>query len=613
MRRIIPLLYLLLSTVGYSQQKPWDIEAIRSISVPSDPQISPDATSYAYTYQGKVFISSLLRNELRSLGLGSRPRWSPDGKYLAYIAPDGQVHTSDNRTLTRSTAPISSYFITLRNEVLFSATDPDPKPDPIVIGHPYRYTRIYRQPVSGDPTLLTKRTQSVVNFAVHPDGSKIAYAVQRTPLPRDAFHVDLYELDLSANRETPLVTQPGRDADPCYSPDGRTIAFHTQGGTWNYFEARHVALIPSGGGPIRLLTQGLPYDVFRNGNIFAWSPDSKEIVYTAGRGAKDVLLRQDIAIGKVTVMAERISGAASLTRDLKHALFLKLGISRPAEIAWLNPEGEKQVTHFHDSLAAYPRIHAQVIQWKSHDGTEVEGVLWMPINYKPHTRFPLLVDLHGGPTGVTLDAFPVSRTYPIQAFLQAGFGVLSPNFRGSSNYGAAFRLKNALSQGVGDYQDVMSGVDYLITEGYADPDRLGVFGWSYGGYLTGAVISQTNRFKAASIGAPATDWTTYYGQFDGSKEVLWTYFGGSPWDVPENYNRHSYRNRLKNIRTPTLLQVGALDYFNHNADIYQALTDNNVPVEYVLYPREPHGFTEPAHQKDLMERNLRWFQRVLNP
>jgi dipeptidyl aminopeptidase/acylaminoacyl peptidase len=171
-------------------------------------------------------------------------------------------------------------------------------------------------------------------------------------------------------------------------------------------------------------------------------------------------------------------------------------------------------------------------------------------------------------------------------------------------------MKNALMQGIGDFDDVMSGIDHLLKEGVADRDRLGVMGWSYGGYLTGMAITKTTRFRAASIGAPATDWTTYYGQTGGAKEVLWTYFGGTPWEVPENYARHSSRSGLRNIRTPALLQVGSED-IDHNAEIYQALTDHNVPVEYVVYPREGHGIRESAHQRDLLERNLRWFTNWL--
>jgi len=253
-----------------------------------------------------------------------------------------------------------------------------------------------------------------------------------------------------------------------------------------------------------------------------------------------------------------------------------------------------------------------VIRWKASDGLPVEGVLWLPIDYRPGTRVPLLTELHGGPTGVTLDSFPLPRVYPIQVFLQQGIAVFSPNFRGSVNYGAAFRLKNAQSQGIGDYDDVMTGINALVSRGIADPDRLGVMGWSYGGYLTGSVITQTNRFKAASIGAPATDWITYYGQSDAGPEILSTYFGGSPWDKPENYTRHSSRGRLKDIRTPALLQVGSLD-INHNGEIYRALTDHGIPAEYVIYPREGHGIAEPAHIRDLLERNLRWFLQWLAP
>jgi dipeptidyl aminopeptidase/acylaminoacyl peptidase len=220
------------------------------------------------------------------------------------------------------------------------------------------------------------------------------------------------------------------------------------------------------------------------------------------------------------------------------------------------------------------------------------------------------VELHGGPTGVALDQFPVPRTYPTQAFLQNGFAVLAPNFRGSSNYGPEFRLKNIEAQGFGDFDDVMSGVDLLVQQGIADADRLGVMGWSYGGFLTAWVIGHTDRFKAASVGAPATDWITYYAQSDGPRSTLLTYFGGNPWEKPESYNRHSPRTGVANIRTPSLLQIGALD-INHNNEIYWSLTDRNIPVEYVVYPREPHGFTEPEHQRDVMERNLRWFMRWL--
>ncbi|HUQ90524.1 MAG TPA: prolyl oligopeptidase family serine peptidase, partial [Bryobacteraceae bacterium] len=476
----------------------WTIPALQEISVPGDPQIRPDGQAFAYTVKGRIFTAPIPSGAATEAARGTRPRWSKDGKFFAYIGTNGQIQTSDGRTLTHSSTPISSYV--LGDAVYYLTTDADPKTEPVIAERNLRYARLYRQPLSGgNAVALVKGDRHVVNFAVSPDGSRVAVAIQKTPMNRDVFHIDLHELDLRSGKETALVVQPGRDADSSYSPDGKTIAFHSQGGTWNYFEARHVALVPSGGGTVRYLTKDFPYDVFRGGNAFTWSADSSAIIYTAGRGTKDYLLRQRISDGTAEVLCERIAGTASFTPDLSRAVLARTSVSRPAEITLLEKQRITQLTHVHDPLAQYPPVVSKVIHWTSPDGLKLEGVLWMPFHAKPGARVPLLVELHGGPTGATLDSFPAPRTYPLQVFLERGFAVFSPNFRGSANYGAAFRMRNALSQGVGDYQDVMSGVDYLISQGIADADRLGVMGWSYGGYLTGAVISQTNRFKAASI------------------------------------------------------------------------------------------------------------------
>ena len=350
-------------------------------------------------------------------------------------------------------------------------------------------------------------------------------------------------------------------------------------------------------------------DVFRGGNAFTWSTDSKTLLYTAGQGVHDVLIEHNLDNDQAKVIAQDIAGIASFSSDLNSAVFLQTYPEHNPEVVLLRGDKLRKMTPF-TRFVDTAQFESRVVNWKSQDGTPVEGMLWLPIEYRAGQKVPLLTELHGGPTGVTLASFPRPRTYPTQLFLQSGIAVFSPNFRGSVNYGAAFRKKNALSQGIGDYQDVMTGIDYLIAQGIADPERLGIMGWSYGGYLTASVVTQTSRFKAASIGAPATDWFTYYGQTDGPTEVLATYFGGTPWQAADEYSRHSPRSRLKDIRTPCLLQVGSLD-INHNGEIYRALTDNGVEVQYVVYPREGHGISEPAHVTDLMERNFEWFRRHL--
>jgi dipeptidyl aminopeptidase/acylaminoacyl peptidase len=580
----------------------WTIEALMALPGLGDPQMRPDGGAYAYVLNGEVHRADLPNGKPALVAKGNRPRWSPDGKLLAYLA-NGKIllgkKTFGNAVNTYSWSPDGASFAYL-------ATDNPPPADPEVNRETNRYTGLWLQPLSGAPAKrITGPKRHVLSYALSPDGKRAAVAIQQTPKPGDIFHVDLFEIDLSTGAETPLVIQLGRDAEPSYSPDGKRIAFHSQCGSLNYFNERHIGLVPSGGGDIDYVTKFHPYDVFRNGNAYTWSPDGQRLRFTAGHGTQDELWEVNLKTGRAARLAEFIAGTASFSQDLTRAVFSKTHPSHPAEIVLWEGGQERQLTEVFAHLAVFPAIKSEVVQWKARDGLAVEGVLWLPFDFKPGNPVPVVTELHGGPTGVALTAFPSGRTYPTAAFLQNGIAVFAPNFRGSSNYGAEFRHKNALSQGVGDFDDVMTGLDELVRRGIADPNRLGVMGWSYGGYLSGATIAQTKRFKAASVGAPAVDWLTYYGEFNGSREVLWTYFGGKPHEVPENYIRHSYGHKLKDITTPTLLQIGALDW-QYTAPIYQSLRDRNIPVEYVVYPREGHGFTEKPHQRDLMERNLRW-------
>jgi len=225
---------------------------------------------------------------------GTRPRWSPDSKLLAFLDKQVKVYSVADqsvRGVTDNKAAITAFSWSPDGSALaYLSSDAGAEPDPVVADRDYRYSRLYWQPLSGGPAkLVTKSDRHVISFAVSPDSTRVVYAAQPTPRNRDAFNVDLYEIDVRSGTERTLVAQPGRDAEPSYSPDGHWIAFHSQAGSQNYFEARHVALVPSAGGPARYITAKHDWDVFRNGNNFTWSSDSRTVMYTAGKGMRSLI------------------------------------------------------------------------------------------------------------------------------------------------------------------------------------------------------------------------------------------------------------------------------------------------------------------------------------
>ena len=390
-------------------------------------------------------------------------------------------------------------------------------------GEGYTATRLHIIPAEGgEVRTLTASDRHLLSFDWAPDGSKVVYAVQKSPQGRDAFHVDIYETDLTSGRETPLVVQPGQDLAPAYSRDGRYVAFYSQRGALSYFGERQVGVVPSGGGAIRYVTERLDGDVFGGATKFWWSGDSSKLIFGAGKGTSEYLF----AVNPTTAVGERLAyaltstAAFSASGDGRRIAWIKSSAASPGDVYLRDSQSGREIrlSDVNPQVRDYPVVNARTVQWKSKDGLEIEGVLRLPFDYRPGTRVPLLVSLHGGPTGAALESFPVPRTYPTQLFLQEGFAVFEPNFRGSINYGAKFRLPTIEAQGFGDMDDIMTGIDMLVDQGIADPDRLGVMGWSYGGYLSAWIVAHSNRFKAASIGACSTDWVSWYAPSIANKE-----------------------------------------------------------------------------------------------
>ncbi|MCA1586469.1 MAG: prolyl oligopeptidase family serine peptidase [Acidobacteria bacterium] len=275
-----------------------------------------------------------------------------------------------------------------------------------------------------------------------------------------------------------------------------------------------------------------------------------------------------------------------------------------------------RISNMAGQVASWPAHAREVIRWKSQDGTEIEGVLHKPADFQPGRRYPLLIVIHGGPTGISRPV-PYSNGagyYPVDRFLARGALVLEPNYRGSAGYGETFRSLNVRNLGIGDAWDVLSGIDHLAAQGLIDPTRVGSMGWSQGGYISAFLTTRhASRFKAISVGAGISNWMTYYVNTD-IHPFTRQYLQATPWDDPKIYADTSPMTYIKQARTPTLIQHGDGDQRvpPPNAfELYQGLRDQNVPVELVIFKGFGHGLTKPKANLAAMQQNEAWFVKYL--
>jgi dipeptidyl aminopeptidase/acylaminoacyl peptidase len=289
--------------------------------------------------------------------------------------------------------------------------------------------------------------------------------------------------------------------------------------------------------------------------------------------------------------------------EAPEAFVLKFGTGAPQRVSRANLD-----------LPKLPLGETKRITWKSTDGLEIEGLLSYPVGYESGKKVPLVLVIHGGPTGIFQDTF-LGRygLYPYAAFTARGYAVLRANPRGSGGYGRTFRFANMNDWGGKDFEDLMAGVDHVVSKGVADPNRLAVMGWSYGGFMTSWVITHTHRFKAASVGAGVTNLWSFTGTSD-IPGFLPDYFSGEPWNAFDGYQKHSPMSFVKGVTTPTLILHGEADVrvpISQGYELYNALKRQGVISKMVVYPRTPHGPKEPKFLLDIMQRNLDWVEKYV--
>ncbi len=459
-------------------------------------------------------------------------------------------------------------------------------------------------------TKITDEKQIIGSFDISPDGTRIIFTARFENRRNQAYLSEIYLLQVKDKLKTRLTNNQAPEGGLHWAADGKTFAYSAPDDkVWELRNSKIWIMNPE------IKEYRLISGQFE-GNIqgYVWTPDSRSILFTGLQRTDSNLFKLDVSTGAVAKLTD-VKGtlqAHSFSRDRSKMVYSFSDFDTPADLYFSSTES-LEPTRLTDANSWVEKeillAKAKVIKWKSRNNIEIEGILYLPSDYQEGKRIPLLLNIHGGPAGIFTNSFRAS--YHVYAGL--GYASLCPNVRGSSGYTDELLRGNLRDIGGGDYWDLVTGVDYVIKEGYIDPARMGIRGWSYGGILGSWTITQTNRFKAASLGAMVSDWTSEYGAGFNHDVRLW-YIGGTPWENPKGYKEKSSLTYIKNVTTPTLILHGANDTTCRefqSMNYFAALKDQGKTVRYIQFPREPHGFNEPRHQRIRDIEEIRWMQKYV--
>ncbi|HEV8345392.1 MAG TPA: S9 family peptidase [Vicinamibacterales bacterium] len=627
------------------------VDQILSLKRAGSPEISPDGRLVAYTvretnwddnaYETEIWLADPRAGTTRQLTNAKKssqsPAWSPDGSKLAFTSDrtdKPQIYlinpqAGEAEALTTLEDGVSRFaWSPDGTRIAYTATDP--KSDAIkdrekkygefqVVDQDHRMTQLFVLDVATKKTRpLASGAFTVGSFAWSPDGTRIAFDHRINSDPANGGSADISIVRVDDNSIRKLVTQDGPDSNPVWSPDGSRIAFTTAMANPNFFYTNSViATVPASGGSPVTLTSAFDEDP----NVVAWKPTG--LFFSASQKTWSYLYRLDPETKAIARLASGDTPSAasgfSFSKDGSTVAFLGADATSMAEVfvTPVNFSTPRKLTALNAQTATWTTSALEVVSWKSQDGTNVEGVLHKPIDFNASRKYPLLVVIHGGPTGVSRAVPFTSTIYPIDVWVPRGVLVLEPNYRGSAGYGEKFRSLNVRNLGVGDAWDVIAGIDSLIAKGIVDPAKVGAMGWSQGGYISAFLATHdAPRFKAISVGAGISDWMTYYVNTD-IHPFTRQYLKATPWDDPEIYAKTSPITYIKQAKTPTLIQHGAADQrvpLPNAFELYQGLQDQKVPVKLIVYQGFGgigHGPSKPKSHRATMDHNLEWFDQYL--
>jgi len=544
--------------------------------------------------QFELYVADLSDHTARRLtdlhGFLSSPAWSPDGGTVAMLFIENAPRDAD---------PLA----------------PMTPPSGVMEQQTFEQRLTTVDVASGRVRQVSPADLYIYEYDWSPDGKKFAATAAHGAGDANWWVAQITAIDIATGDTQFLCKPPFQIAQPHWSPDGKTIAFiggimSDEGSTGGEIYA-----IPASGGKVRDLTPGMQ----ASASTLAWLPSPEKILFTEQIDGSIGIATVDPHSGTIATLwpgpgmlpsGGTWGSGISFSSDGKTSALVRHSLQQPPEI-WAGRTGAwKEITQ--GNAGVHPAWgKSESIHWWS-DGMKIQGWLLYPVDYDPSKRYPMVVSVHGGPAAADRPSWPNSF-FSLALLSPEGYFVLYPNPRGSFGRGRAFAEANVRDFGHGDFRDILAGVDFVVKTLPVDDNRIGIAGWSYGGYMSMWAVSQTNRFRAAVAGAGIANWQSYYGQNDIGQWMI-PYFGASVYDDPAIYARSSPITFIKNVKTPTLVLVGDSDGecpAAQSIEFWRALKTLGVETQLVIYPNEGHAVGNPEHVRDTTKRTIEWFNRHL--